>query len=112
MLTLFHPAKVQDGDNLVRDLAIEVAQIARTRLTTPVSGMSVAELRGYVRTRAAAVAKTQVRQATAERRLSHDNEHDMIAVVLERAIHLVIRDLLVQPVVSIPAPHVRLRIAA
>ncbi|MCI0331602.1 MAG: hypothetical protein L0228_00065 [Planctomycetes bacterium] len=74
--------------------------------------MNVAELRGYVRTRATRIARAHVRRSIAELCLRREREADLTAAVLERAVHLVIRNLTVQPVVSIPSPHVRMRIAA
>ena len=112
MLTLFTGTQVRDREALIHDIAKDVARVTLGQLKATTSNMNVAELRGYLRTRAAAEARTQVRCSVVELRLQHEREADLLAAVLERAIHLMIRDLFVQPVVSIPAPHVRLRMAA
>ena len=112
MLTLFTGTQVRDRDALIHDIAKDVARLTLGQLKPTTSNMNVAELRGYLRTRAAGEARTQVRRSIGELRPRHECEADLTATVLERAIHLMIRDLFVQPVVSIPAPHVRLRIAA
>jgi len=112
MLTLFTGTQVRDREALIHDIAKEVVQVTLGQLKPTTSNMNVAELRGYLRTRAAGEARTQVRRSIMERHLQHELEADLTAAVLERAIHLMIRDLFVQPVASIPAPHVRLRNAA
>ena len=112
MLTLFKGTQVRDRESLIHDIAKNVAQATLLQLKPTTLNMNVAELRGYLRTRAASEARTQVRRSIVELHLKQEREADLTAAVLERAIHLVIRDLLVQPVVSIPTPHVRLRIAA
>jgi hypothetical protein len=112
MLTLFTGTQVRDRESLIQDIAKDVARITLGRLKPTTSNMNVAELRGYLRTRAASEARTQVRRSIVELRLQPEREAELTAAVLERAVHLMIRDLFVQPVVSIPAPHVRLRIAA
>jgi hypothetical protein len=112
MLTLFTGTQVRDDELLIQGIAKDVARVTLGQLKPTASHMNVAELRGYLRTRAAAEARTQVRRSIVELHLQQEREAELTAAVLERAIHLVIRDLFVQPVVSIPAPHVRLRIAA
>jgi hypothetical protein len=112
MLTLFTGTQVRDREALIHDIAKDVARVTFDQLKPTTSNMSAAELRGYLRTRAVSEARTQVRRSIVELRLPHECEADLLAAVLERAIHLMIRDLFVQPVASIPAPHVRLRNAA
>jgi len=112
MLTRFNGTQVRDRETLIHDVAKNVARLTLRQLKPTTSNMNVAELRGYLRTRAAGEARTQVRQSIVEFRLQLEREADLATAVLERAVHLMIRDLFVQPVVSIPAAHVRLRIAA
>lgn len=111
MLTIFHGSEARDRDTLIQDVAQDVARALRMDLSPAVANMCVAELRGYLRSRALCEAQTQVRRSAAEVRLSPEGERELIAAVLERAVHLVIRDLMVCPVVSIPTPHVETRAA-
>jgi hypothetical protein len=112
MLTLFTGSQVRDRDALVLDLAKTVARVTLGSVTEAASNMSVPELRGYVRALAASEARMQVRQAISASRLAHDAETNLTATVLERSVHLIIRELVTHPVVSIPIPHVALRAAA
>jgi hypothetical protein len=100
-----------ERDALVQDLAKKVARITRTGLKPEAANMNVAELRGYLRTRTAREAKEQVRRALVEVRMTVKSEAELTVAVAERAIHLVIRDLMVSPTVSIPLPHVQTRAA-
>jgi hypothetical protein len=73
--------------------------------------MSVAELRGYLRTRITREVREQVRCLIAQVRISDECEAALSAAVVELAIQLLIRDLQVSPVVAIPTPHVQSRAA-
>jgi hypothetical protein len=112
MLTLFTGIQVRERESLIHGIAKDVARVTLGQLKPTTSNMNVAELRGYLRTRAASEARTQVRLSIEQLRLQNLCEADLTTAALERAVHLMIRDLVVQPVASIPAPHVRLRIAA
>jgi hypothetical protein len=111
MLTLFRGSEDFDRESLIQEVAKEVAHAARANLKPTAANMNVAELRGYLRTRAAREAREQVHRSMAEVRLPQEFEPEVTAAVLERAVHLIIRDLLVSPIVSIPAPHVQTRAA-
>ena len=112
MLTLFTGNQVRDHESLIQGIAKDVARATLGQLWPTALHMIVAELRGYLRTRAATEARTQVRRSIVELHLPQDRAAALTAAVLERAIYLMIRDLFVQPVVAIPVPHVRLRNAA
>jgi hypothetical protein len=74
--------------------------------------MSAPELRGYVRARAFAVVRTRVEQTIADGRVSAANPDELLAAVLERTVHIIVRDLQSPPVIAVPSPHLRLRTAA
>jgi hypothetical protein len=105
MLTLFTGNEVRDRDALISEIAKDVAQQLSGQLNANVANMNVAELRGYVRARASTLAADRCRQWAG-------GDRELMAAVLEQATHLIIRDLYVRPVVTVPTPHVRLRNAA
>ena len=109
-MTLFGGAAVRDRDALVQDLAKEAARRTILQLTSTASNMNVAELRGYVRTRAAAESATLVQNSTAKLGRGEDVAQ-LTAAILDRAVHLVVRDMLVKPVGCLPIPHVQSRAA-
>jgi CRISPR/Cas system-associated protein Csm6 len=110
MLTLFSSAAVRDGDALVQELAKEAARRTILQLSSAAANMNAAELRGYVRTRATAESTALVRSSIAKLGRSEDNAQ-LTAAVVERAVHLVVREMLVQPVGCLPIPHVQSRAA-
>jgi hypothetical protein len=74
--------------------------------------MSPAELSGYLRARAGNEVSTAVRQCAVTRRWTLTRKNKLVAAVIERIIYLAIRDRFAPPVVAIPMPHVRRRLAA
>jgi hypothetical protein len=112
MLTLFKPSTVRDRDDLVYELARQVAAIARPQLPHTSAQMATAELRGYLRTRVTSEARTQVERVVAERHCRTNESADLAAAVVERAIHMIIRDLSAPPIIATPSPHVEIRRAA
>jgi hypothetical protein len=111
MLSIFRASVALDHDALIQNVVKEVARVTRLSLAPSAANMNVAELRGYLRTRVAREARIQVRHSVAQVRLPQETEAELTAVIVERAIHLVIRDLAVCPIVSIPTPHVQTRAA-
>jgi hypothetical protein len=111
MFTIFRGSDAYDREALIQHLAKEVARVTRICLTPKAANMNADELRGYLRTRASREAREQVRHLIAEVRLPQEIEAKLTAAVLERAIHLMIRDLATCPVVAIPTPHVQSRAA-
>jgi hypothetical protein len=96
-------------------LAREVAErsVADTLLqigSSPVN-MSPAELRGYVRAYALPYVRYEAAQLVSLEwpRKAFD---ELAAIALDRATHLIVTQLKLQPVAAVPVPHVRLRIAA
>jgi hypothetical protein len=112
MLTLFKPSTVRDRDDLVYELARQVAAVTLPRLAPTAAQMAAAELRGYLRTRVTSEARAQVARAVAERHCRSNEIADLVTTVTERAIHLMIRDLSAPPVVATPSPHIASRRAA
>jgi hypothetical protein len=105
MLTLFTGNQVRDRDALISEIAKDVARLLSGQLNANAAKMNVAELRGYVRARAASAVADHCRQWVRD-------DAELTAAVLDQTVHLVIRDLFVRPVVSVPSPHIRLRNAA
>jgi hypothetical protein len=111
MFTLFQGADDQDRETLIQEIAKEVARRTERSLTAAAARMNVSELRGYLRTRAAREAREQVRSSLDKVRVPPGQEVEFTAAVVERAIHLVIRDVVACPIISIPTPHVQTRAA-
>jgi hypothetical protein len=112
MFKLFRGNEIHDRESLVRDVATRAAHAVMLRLNADADLMSVAEFRGYVRARATSVVREQIRQSKAGGASQFALLDALAATILERTVHLVLRGRLAQPVVNIPSPHVRLRIAA
>jgi len=74
--------------------------------------MNAAELRGYVRAFAMGIARTVVQRTVVEHHWPQETENELHAAALERATHLVVREIATPTVVSLPLPHVRARSAA
>jgi hypothetical protein len=84
---------------------------ARAELSSDVSNMSAAELRGYVRARAHHTVRVQAEHATLSCGLPQSALDELVTAALERTVQLIARQPLRAPVMQLPAPHVRLRIA-
>ena len=108
----FKRARTRPGDAAACDIAASCVSVLLERLRSRTTEMSAPELRGYVRARAFAVVRTRVEQTNADGRLSAADKDDLIAAVLERTVHIVVRELQSPPVITVPSPHLRLRIAA
>jgi hypothetical protein len=111
MLALFRGFEPRDWDVLVHEAARVVASATCANVSPIVANMSVSELRGYLRSRAARSAREQVHLSTAKVHLHPDQEADLTSAVVEQAVQLMIRDLTASPIAAIPTPHVRSRAA-
>jgi hypothetical protein len=114
MLTVFKGGQATDDNwqSLIQAIAKNVCSETMTHLSSSTSTMQVAELRGYVRIRAASIAREHVRQAIAEHCMAPKLGTQLIAAVLERVVHLAVRSFFVAPISSVPTPHVQTRRAA
>jgi hypothetical protein len=114
MLTLFSGSP-DDDDNrqeFIQSIARSVCNEAMTQLSSSASAMPIDELRGYVRTRAHAIAAAHTRKAMLEHRMPPTREAEFMAAVLDRAVHLAVRSFYAAPIASLPTPHVQIRKAA
>jgi hypothetical protein len=91
-------------DALVRELAERSVAPTRRRLGAYSDKLGGAELRGYVRARAASTIQSLVRKLIDEGRLQPGTADQVAARALERTVHLVVRDTLNRPIVSPPLP--------
>lgn len=107
---LIHQVSVE-RDTLAREIAERSAAATLLRLRADAEKMSAAELRGYVRAHALPFVRAEAANL-ADCELSRTQFERSIAMALEQTTHLVVRQLKAHPVVAIPAPHVRLRLAA
>jgi hypothetical protein len=99
-------------DRLVRDVVERSMATVRERLSGITDSMSAAELRGYVRARAAQPIRVHAEQILALHRRQDAMLDEVVARALERTVHQIVRQSMMQPVVNMPAAHVRLRAAA
>jgi hypothetical protein len=87
---------------IVRDLAERCVTTPCCQLGRDAENMSAAELRGYVRARAARPTRLLVRQLVAERRLPPQMASDIAARAAERIAHLIVRQQMMRPVAKTP----------
>lgn len=111
MVKIFRPVKPNVRETFIQDTAKSVANATGASLHSSVAKMSAAEQRGYLRSRVLREAREQVRQLIAQVRLTEQGEAELTAAVLERAVHLLMRDSTASPIAAIPTPHVRSRAA-
>ena len=101
----------RERDKLARDIAERSMVPTLERLGECAEQMSPAELRGYVRAHAMPFVWNEAIQLVG-RELPKADMSALIVAALEQATHLVVRQLKAHPVVAMPTPHIRLRIAA
>jgi hypothetical protein len=99
-------------DDVIREVARRSMAEVRGRLCAAIDSMSEAELRGYVRARAARPVRCEAQQLATEQGWRIALSESLIAGALERTVHLVVYQLRMQPVVATSAAHATLRIAA
>ncbi len=110
--TVFKRATACRRDALVCDIAARCAADVARHLRTSAKQMDAAQLRGYLRARSVSVVWSAVRQAIADGQLPGGQVRELVDSVVERTVHLVIRELQMPPVVAIPAAHLPMRSAA
>jgi hypothetical protein len=98
-------------DSFARDVAERSVAAILHELGPAACDMSPPELRGYVRAHALPIVREEATQLVSSEwpRKPFD---DLVALAMEYATHLVAEQVRSHPVVSIPAPHVRLHAAA
>jgi len=96
---------------LARDVAERSVSDTLQQIGSSAVNMSPAELRGYVRAYALPFVRNEAAQLVSFEwpRRAFDQ---LAASALDQATHLVVSQLKLPPVAAVPAPHVRLRIAA
>jgi len=112
MFSVFKGPHAGEQNALAREIALRCVCESKQHLHADTTVMSISELRGYVRARAASVVHACATAFIAKHRIPSAQANQLIAASLERTVHLVVREVLVRPIVAIPAPHVRLRVAA
>jgi hypothetical protein len=99
-------------DSLSREVAERSVAQTLLQLTAIADNMSRAELRGYVRSHAAPFVRAEANQLVGYEWPRKDF-NEFVAAALEHATHLVVEQWKHNStVMPMPAPHVRLRIAA
>ena len=109
--SFFAPTSNQQLEQLIRDIANRSLAGSRRRLHGDVTKMSVAELRGYVRARAIRTVRERAMETVGRRQLPVATIDDVIQRALERTVHMLVRQVMVQPV-TLPAVPVTRRAAA
>ena len=99
-------------DDVIREITKRSVVEVRRRLSTSAWNMSEAELRGYVRARAARPVRYEAVRIATEQGWRIALSDSLIASSLERTVHLVVHQLRMQPVVGTSAVHATLRAAA
>jgi hypothetical protein len=101
-----------DSDAIVREIAERCASATFSELSGTAEGMSVAQLRGYVRAHAWPQVLAEAQGVETSGRVTRYQANDLAARALERTVHLVIGAYLTAPITAMPAPHIGHRAAA
>jgi|SRR5687768_13402115 hypothetical protein len=105
-----HQASVL-SDTLAREISERSVAATLSCLGVVADKMSPAELRGYVRAHAMPFVYDEAIQLVG-RELPIADLNSLVASAVEQTSHLVARQLKAHPIVAVPTPHIRLRIAA
>jgi hypothetical protein len=111
---MFHLRKHRTSlprDTFAREIAERSVAATLAQLGPVAGNMAAAELRGYVRAHALPFVRDEATQLVS-REWPADAFSELAAIALDQATHLVVQQLLLHPVATVPAPHVRLRVAA
>jgi hypothetical protein len=98
-------------DEVAREVARRSMTEIRRRMSAVADTMSEAELRGYVRARAARPVRCEVERLATEQGWRLALTDSLIASALERTVHQVVYQTRLQPVVAPSAVHATLRLA-
>lgn len=98
-------------DLLAREVAERCVSDTLRQLNASAGNMSPAELRGYVRAHATMFIREEATQLVG-REWPKQSFDELVATALEQVMHLVVTQIKSHPVVVVPVPHVRLRLAA
>jgi hypothetical protein len=99
-------------DELIREVARRSMTEIHRRMSTAANTMSEAELRGYVRARAARPVRCEAERLATEQGWQTVLTDSIVASALERAVYQVVYQARMQPVVAPSAAHVTLRAVA
>jgi hypothetical protein len=99
-------------DEVVREVARRSMTEIRRRMGAAVDTMSEAELRGYVRARAARPVRYEAERLATEQGWRAVLAESLVTSALERAVHQIVYQARMQPVVATSAAHATLRVAA
>lgn len=91
---------VRPSEYLAREIAEASIEDVRKRLRAHASSMSSAELRGYVRARAMRSVRSRLRQHAAKHPQPILNIDELIQAALERVVHIVVRQSLLESTVA------------
>jgi len=91
---------VRPPDYLAREIAEASVADVRQRLRAQASPMNSAELRGYVRARALRSVRSHVRQRAAKHPQPILKADELIQAALERVVHIVVRQLLLESAID------------
>jgi len=98
-------------DTFAREIAERSVDATLGQLSPVAERMAAAELRGYVRAHALPFVYEEA-TLLVSREWPADAFSDLVAAALEQATHRVVQQLKLHPVIAVPLPHVRLRVAA
>ena len=112
MLRLYKGDSRSQHDSVVREIAERSAAAKMLQLGLNAADMSVAELRGYVRAHAWSAISTEVRRFAPKQQLAKMEIDDLTSRALEQTVHFVTSAYVAAPVISMPTPHIGVRVAA
>jgi hypothetical protein len=110
MFNFHSSATNQKRDALIRDIAERSAAEILSQLSATLQGLSEAELRGYVRSRAWPLVCDDLQRLVTDE-AAPGSRQELAGRVLEQTVHIVTRACAVAPVISVPLPHIGRRAA-
>lgn len=108
---IWFASRHETDDELAREIAARSVAQVRSRLSSCVSKMGDAELRGYVRARALRPVRIAADQLATQHVRQATICSALVTNALERVVHLVVHELKTQPIVAPSAVRATMRAA-
>ena len=105
----FHSRQI---DGVLCQIVERSLPLARRRISAETAAMSAGELRGYLRARASIAVRDQTKQLSDTYQFDYPSLEQVFERALERAVNLLLRELIEQPTLVIPFIEPRLSSAA
>jgi hypothetical protein len=109
MFAIFRAEPIRNCDAVAHGISERCLKELRQQIGPSAAVMGAAELQGYLRAKAYPILQARIAAISASDHRSTADAQQLTAKVLERIVHLALKDFETPPVVLVAAPHVRLR---